>query len=90
MDLAIRGALLRTVGCGLFLGGAGAWGAGFESDIGRGGTVLIILGGLGAIATAVSLVYDLAVIPDATKNARAHRVSVGVRSDGVVVVSLHY
>jgi hypothetical protein len=89
-DLAARGVLIRTLGLGALALGAATFGASFESDIGSGGTAVIVIGGLCGVATAVSVVYDLAITPGATKKARAGRVSLGVRPDGVVVVSTRF
>ena len=90
-DRAVRGVVVRAVG----LGGVGVGLLGFglalsESNAGGEATAMMVVGGLGALVTGVSSIYDLATTPSAVEARRRPRAALGVRPDGKLAVTVSF
>lgn len=91
-DLAKHGLIIRSVGTAIGLGAMGVasatWDNGTQAPALT--ATLAILGVVGGATAAASVFHDLAITPSATAQRRPLSVGMGVRSDGLLVLSVRF
>jgi len=91
-DLAKRGLIARSIGAGLCLGAMGVASATWEDGTQASGltAALVILGTVGGVLMAGSLIHDLSITHSATSHGKPVSVGLGVRSDGLLAVRVRF
>jgi putative effector of murein hydrolase len=91
-DLAKRGLIARSIGAGLCLGAMGVASATWEDGTQDSGltAALVILGTVGGLMTAGSLLHDLSITHSATSHGKPVSVGLGVRGDGLLAVRMRF
>jgi hypothetical protein len=91
-DLAKQGLIIRSVGTAASLGAMGVASATWENGTQAPALTitLAILGVAGGLMAAGSVFHDLAITPSATAQRRRLRAGLGVRSDGLLVLSVRF
>jgi hypothetical protein len=91
-DLTRHGLIVRSVGTTMGLGAMGVasatWKDGTQAPALT--VTLAILGVAGGLMAAGSLFHDLAFTPSATRQGRPSSVGLGVRSDGMLALSVRF
>lgn len=91
-DLAKRGLIIRSAGTAIGLGAMGVASATWENGAQAQALTftLAILGVAGGLMAAGSMFHDLAITPSATGQRRRLSLGLGVRSDGLLALSVRF